>query len=93
MIPGAVVDPSTGLLQIPKSSLDSIPDINFELAGTDNPLVFNRYAQLFDPSVQGVFGLSDEYYYSWIVDLGRPTGGNSYDFILGACADHSALCF
>lgn len=90
MIPGAVVDPVTGLLQIPKSSLDNIPDITFELAGTDSPLVFNRFAQLFDPSVQGTFGLSSEYYYSWIVDLGRSTDGSSYDFILGARIAHRA---
>lgn len=83
LIPGATLNEDAGLIQIPKSSLDSIPDLRFTFADTGRTLTLNKYAQLFDPSIAGIFGLSTDYYYSWIVDLGTNSGSGGFDFILG----------
>ncbi|KIK92610.1 hypothetical protein PAXRUDRAFT_146921 [Paxillus rubicundulus Ve08.2h10] len=79
-IPGAKMDPNTGLLEIPKSSVASMQPLNFTIGCT----VFSMdvAAQLIPTDQNTIWGGVESKHYGVLGNLGDPSG-EGLDFIIG----------
>jgi len=79
-IPGSQVDQTSGLLEIPASSINSMQSLVFTIGGTE--FEFTAQDQLLDQSLNTQFGGQAGAYYSIVSNLGSPSG-QGLDFING----------
>ncbi|KIJ21176.1 hypothetical protein PAXINDRAFT_107055 [Paxillus involutus ATCC 200175] len=79
-IPGAKLDPSTGLIEIPKSSVASMQPLDFAIGGS----VFSMdvAAQLIPTDQNTAWGGVGSKQYGILANLGSPSG-EGLDFIIG----------
>lgn len=78
--PNASIDSASGLIIVPVNQMSNIKPLTFMVNG--QALTLSPAQQVFPLTQNAIFGLSNKYYYSYIVNSGA-TSGSGLDFILG----------